>query len=152
MTMASLTASLLARKGDARPSASARDIFAPGTRASADKNAQKKPATALGTGRHKNSFAELPHSVSSTIQPLGRQNSPPQQKAPPQISDAARKTTRHGKRKVKTLRLDTTTDMTLRLLTARQNTTQQALMEKAVKALLQSETEKTGCICGSSEK
>lgn len=152
MTMASLTASLLARKGDARPSASARDIFAPGTRAPADKNAKKKAAATLGTGSHKNSFAELPHSVSATIQPLGRQNSPPQQKTQPQISGAAGKTTRHGKRRAKTLRLDTTTDMTLRLLAVRQNTSQQALMEKAVKALLQSETEKTECICGFSGK
>ena len=148
MTMASLTASLLARKGDARPSASTRDIFATGARATPLKNANKKPAA--GTGSQKNNPAQFPHSVSATLQPQGHKNSPLQQKAQLHTSGAERNTARQGKRKAKTLRLDTTTDMTLRLLAARQGTSQQALMEKAVKALLQAETKRTGCICGSS--
>ncbi len=171
MTMASLTASLLARKGHAQPSASARDIFAP------DLSADKRWKTPTKKA------SEAPKQADQTVQPAPRpakaeaaneqicsapQTGPEQTPPRPLFAPVEARHTqtaqtgevvRHSKtkaqgraadtRKHKTLRLDEDMDMQLRLLAARKGTSQQALMEEAVRDLLATEVRKNRCICGS---
>ncbi len=171
MTMASLTASLLARKGHAQPSASARDIFAPDL--SADKRwpaPGKKASDAPKQADHAGQPALRPAKTEAANEQIcsAPQKEPEQTPPRPLFAPVEARHTqtaqtgevvRHSAtrahaanadtRKHKTLRLDEGTDMQLRLLAARKGTSQQALMEEAIRELLKAETRSGGCICGS---
>ncbi|SDD24153.1 MULTISPECIES: ribbon-helix-helix domain-containing protein [Kordiimonas] len=175
MTMASLTASLLARKGHAQPSASARDIFAPDLPAEKRWQAPvKKKTDVLGhsgqpvpqsdkADAHPKAAQEAANEqICSASQKASEQTPPRPLFAPAEArhtlvqtdevvrpSKPAAKAAAVDTRKHKTLRLDEDMDMQLRLLAARKGTSQQSLMEEAVRELLKSETRGSNCICGS---
>lgn len=181
MTMASLTASLLARKGQAQPSATARDIFAPANPAPDDESAHKrwqspiKPRVVADASHREVGQQQASHQKDG--QDSLRPHSPVAAKVParedrlPRPAATASKPvqkSRHARlvspgegaakpdgvkspaRKHKSLRLDEATDLQLRLLAARQGSSQQAVMEKALKALLRKELEDGECICRAS--
>lgn len=120
MTMASLSASLLARKGDARPANRVQEMFVP-------RNApQARAPLPIAPARAKSEPATLPR-----VRKTGASSK----------SVAA-------DRKQKSLRLERETDRALRMLAARDGVTQQSLMEAAVKALIDEKSDETGCVCG----
>jgi|GEM_PF-2169696 len=171
MTMASLTASLLARKGHAQPSASARDIFAPDL--PADKRWQApakkvteapKKASDAGQVTPRPTKAEAANEQICSAPQKGPEQTPPRPLFAPvearhtqtaQPGEVVRSSMAKAKgqaadtRKHKSLRLDEEMDMQLRLLAARKGTSQQALMEEAVRDLLAAEARRNRCICGS---
>ncbi len=120
MTMASLSASLLARKGDARPANRVQEIFVP-------RNAPQ-------------AHAPLP------IVPARAKSEPMALPRTHKTGTPAKSTT--ADRKQKSLRLERETDRALRMLAARDGVTQQSLMEAAVKALIKEKSDETGCVCG----
>ncbi|WP_417466233.1 hypothetical protein [Kordiimonas sp.] len=122
MTMASLSASLLARKGDARPANRVQEMFVP-------RNAPQ-------------ARAPLP------IVPAKAKNEPTTLPKARQTSAATKSAA--ADRKQKSLRLERETDRALRMLAARDGVTQQSLMEAAVKALIEEKSDETGCVCGRS--
>ncbi|NVJ98957.1 MAG: hypothetical protein HWE25_12445 [Alphaproteobacteria bacterium] len=168
MTMASLTASLLARKGHAQPSASARDIFAPDSEGKRWQSPIKaKQAAQVGTTRIDPNTRDCSASSKEAEQASPRPVVAPKEARHTrlvqldEVSALSPKKAEQEKklsadrvaniRKHKSLRLDQEVDMQLRLLAARKGKSQQALMEKAVKQLLEDETPKGTCICGSSK-
>lgn len=175
MTMASLTASLLARKGHAQPSASARDIFAPDLPAEkrwqatakqvsdvpkhsdhAGQATQRLVKTEAATIAANEQICSAPQKASEQtpprplFAPVEARHTPTAQTGEVVRPSAAKaQSPTADNRKHKTLRLDEEMDMQLRLLAARKGTSQQALMEEAVRDLLKSETRSNSCICGS---
>jgi hypothetical protein len=139
MTMASLSASLLARKGDAKPAHKTalrvQELFLP-------------PAPAPKTGLTIAPKAMTAHMPVAAKQVIPQKPAAPRGEAKPAPRTAARAKARASK----TLRLDTATNRTLRLLAARDGVTQQSLMEQAVKELLKRETAGLACLCGRTEK
>jgi len=164
--MASLTASLLARKGHAQPSASARDIFAPDMPAEKgwQSPARKKPTALENTPSLKAKPEAVNEPICSAPPHKAPEQTPPRPLLAPvearhtlmaqtdgvvRTSKATKVKTACDTRKHKTLRLNEDMDMQLRLLAARKGTSQQALMEEAIRDLLKSETRGNSCICGS---
>ncbi|NVJ68831.1 MAG: hypothetical protein HWE08_00670 [Alphaproteobacteria bacterium] len=165
MTMASLTSSLLARKGHAQPSANARDIFAPAGEAESKRwqsPVKTKPERPPEASKTKTQLSSVPshksHEKESGQKPPRSAFAPDEARhtrlvhageVAPKPVKAEEKTQRKTTRKHKSLRLEEDTDLQLRLLAARRATSQQALMEEALKQFLEHETEKSRCICGS---
>ncbi|WP_308911148.1 hypothetical protein [Pseudokordiimonas caeni] len=125
MAMASLTASLLARKGQARPSAGIH--FEPTPQQTA------RPATGSGP-------------VRLTLERAAPRPEPVAEKRPALVKAEPAKPVS------KTLRVDRDTHIKLRLLAAGRGVTQQSLMHEAVEALLAAEEGKGGCLCGAAKK
>ncbi|WP_262693317.1 ribbon-helix-helix domain-containing protein [Kordiimonas aquimaris] len=122
MTMASLDASLLARKGTARP------IMA-------------KPDTLQTSNR----IQFIPHEVTT-------QSAPKTPKVAKKINESVGKKvvlkpTKRIRRKHKSVRLSTSTDKDLRLLAASMGVSQQSIMEKAIFDYLEQAYKEQGCIC-----
>ncbi len=133
MTMASLSASLLARKGDARPANRVKEMFVP---RSAPQPHASEPRTPKACS---------PETRASLLPARAKSEKPVQLREhgtspAPQTSVAARKQ--------KSLRLDLVTDRALRMLAARDGVTQQSLMEAAVKTLINEKSDEAGCVCG----
>jgi len=122
MSMASLSASLLARKGQASPTVrQSESVHGPFSQERVKEMfPPKRPQLVTQAAR-------------KALVPGTRGQSP---KA------------HTGKRARKTLRLDREKNRQLRLLAAHLGVSQQSLMAKAVSALLKEETGQVGCICG----
>ncbi|WP_417462697.1 hypothetical protein [Kordiimonas sp.] len=128
MTMASLSASLLARKGDARPANRVKEMFVP-------RSAPQPRSTEARTPETHTPSLPVRATSEKPVQLREHGTSPA-----PQTSVAARKQ--------KSLRLDLVTDRALRMLAARDGVTQQSLMEAAVKTLINEKSDEAGCVCG----
>ena len=131
--MASLSASLLARKGEERPANRAREMIMP----------RKAPVHDLPRhDSHGHDSLGLGSVVlsSSVPRPLKPETKLTTARPRPLVKTADRKQ--------KCLRLDRETDRALRMLAARDGVTQQSLMEAAVKTLLGQKSDETDCICG----
>ncbi|WCL54711.1 hypothetical protein [Gimibacter soli] len=131
MAMASLTASLLARKGQARPSAGIH--FEPTPQQTA------RPAAGTGASPVRLTLERTPERAAPRPEPVAEKR-PVLVKAEP------------AKPVSKTLRVDRETHIKLRLLAAGRGVTQQSLMHEAVEALLAAEEGKGGCLCGAVKK
>jgi len=148
MAMASLTASLLARKGQARPSAGIH--FEPTPQA-------MRPASPVVANQSAATPVKSP--VRLAVEQPAEQAPVPRTevRAEPARMEAIVKRPaieRSEPRPVvsKTLRVDQETHIKLRLLAAGRGVTQQSLMEEAVKSLLAVEEGKDGCLCGAAKK
>ncbi|MCJ9429774.1 hypothetical protein [Kordiimonas marina] len=131
MSMASLSASLLARKGQASPTS--------------------RPTDSMHGPFSQEKVKEMFPSKRPQLVTPSAQTAPqtaPQKAIAPQPRMKKGTETHTDKRARKTLRLDRDKNRQLRLLAAHLGVSQQALMEKAVSGLLKKETGHIGCICG----
>lgn len=125
MTMASLDASLLARKGTARPIMAATNI----TQASSSR------------------VQFIPHDVTAKTTPKPKATRTAKTTTAPVKKSAKQKPTQAHRRKHKSVRLSGPTDKDLRLLAAGLGVSQQSIMERAISDYLEHAYKAHGCIC-----
>lgn len=142
MTMASLTASLLTRqKGDRPPRLASRQAVHPASHApvgSAPAFPADRAAPPGGVPA-----PDTPSPVAVTVL-TGHTKRRAAEPAAPLKTAVPRKS--------KTLRLDPKTDLRLRLTAARLGVTQQSIMERGLKALLDKTSPDGHCLCGLTDK